>query len=201
MTTGVDISFKQVKVNNKVNGHSNVLGNLSNIQSKKPMNKTLVSFDEDDDEENMNDDNLIELYIYDISGKEIYLDLIKRICNNVSMVIGVFDVCRVDTFKNLQNLLNDLMKQFQITSGNGKNNSINEHSANKTHVIGVILGNKADLSERRCIDEQEAEKFAKRFSNFAYFDCSAKKGFNVEEVFTFLSAKFLEQFYEKSIDF
>lgn len=194
MTTGVNISFKQVKINNRANGtaNPNVLGNLSNLQSSRTTN-SVVLFDDDDDEENQMD-RLIELYIYDISGKQFYLDLLRNICNNVSMVIAVFDVCRIETFKRLQHLLNDLMKQFH-SSTNSRNNAINDQNTSKSSVLGVIVGNKTDLEERRIVDEQEAQQLAKKFK-FTYFECSAKKNSGIEEVFTFLSTKFIEQFYD-----
>lgn len=200
MTQGANISFKQVQINNSksANSSQNVLG-LSNRLSNNlnlitPPAKTLnkiVSFDEDD-EENQND--VIELYIYDIGGRPLYIDLLKSICNNVSMVIGVFDVGKSDTLDNLKKLLDELMKQFQTTSSIGKNNSISEQG-DKSSVIGVIIGNKIDQEGLRSVKEHDAQALAKKHK-FNYFECSAKKNTGIEEVFTFLSTKFLEQFLD-----
>lgn len=202
MTTGINISFKQMQINKVNSSNQTILGNNLNnnlnstLTSSKPINK-VVSFEEDDDDENRID-NLLELYIYDISGQRIYLDLLKSICNNVSMVIGVFDLSRIETFKKLQTLLNDLMKQqFQITNNNNaKNNSINDQEIDKkSTVLGVIIGNKTDLEERRLVNEQDAQTLAKKYK-FTYFECSAKMNSNIDDVFTFLSTKFLDQFLE-----
>lgn len=199
MTQGAKISFKQVQINNKSsNSNQNVLG-LSNRLSNNlnlitPPAKTLskiVSFDEDD-EENQND--VIELYIYDIGGKQIYEDLLKSLCNNTSMVIGVFDVAKSNSLDKLKNLLDDLMKQFQTSSSVGKNNSINEQG-DKSSVIGVIIGNKIDQEALRSVKEHDAQTLAKKHK-FNYFECSAKKNIGIEEVFTFLSTKFLERFMD-----
>lgn len=201
MTQGVNISFKQVQINSKSSSSSsqNVLGlsnNLSNnLNLMTPPAKTLnkiVSFDEDD-EENQNAD-VIELFVYDIGGHRVYIDLLKSICNNVSMVIGVFDLSKGGTLERLKKLIDDLMvKQFQTSTSISKNNSINEPDG-KSNVIGVIIGNKADLASRG-VNEQEAQTLAKKHK-FSYFECSAKLNTGIEEVFTFLSTKFLEQFLD-----
>ena len=199
MTKGVSISFKQVQINSSKSSstNQNVLGLSSSLSNNlnlmlppaKALNK-IVSFDEDD-EENQND--AIELYIYDIGGHKVYVDLLKSICNNVSMVIGVFELGKSTTLHRLRKLMDDLMKQFQTTTSISKNNSINEQDG-KSNVIGVIIGNKTDLVSQGA-NEHEAQELAKKHK-FSYFECSAKNNTGIEEVFTFLSTKFLEQFLD-----
>ena len=89
--------------------------------------------------------------------------------------------------------MDDLMKQFQTTTSISKNNSINEQDG-KSNVIGVIIGNKTDLVSQGA-NEHEAQELAKKHK-FSYFECSAKNNIGIEEVFTFLSTKFLEQFLD-----
>ena len=199
MTKGVTISFKQVQIRSSSSAQ-NVLGLSSNLSNNlnlmtppaKTLNK-IVSFEEDD-EENQND--VIELYIYDIGGDKVYIDLLKSVCNNVSMVIGVFDLGKGGTLERLKRLIDDLMKQFQTSTSISKNNSINAQDG-KSNVIGVIIGNKTDKRDLagRGVNEQEARILAKKHK-FSYFECSAKLNTGIEEVFAFLSTKFLEQFLD-----
>ncbi|RWS13802.1 intraflagellar transport protein 27-like protein [Dinothrombium tinctorium] len=121
-------------------------------------------------------DDLVELYIYDFSGKPLYKDVVNSlVASNVSLIVGVFDVTNEDSFSNLQRSLADLMKQVKSVES----------------VVGVIIGNKCDLNERRCISSHDGHQLSKRFK-MRYFDCSAKEATGIDEAFQYLANTWYE---------
>ena len=130
---------------------------------------------------------LVDIYFYDFSGRSVYSDLVRSLwANNVSLVIGVFDVTREESFYHLQTILSDYTKQF------GKHLNDNQSTAPSTNssfsplgVVGVILGNKVDLTEQRSVDEEESHQWAKHI-RMRYFDVSAKDNIGIEESFNHL---------------
>jgi GTPase SAR1 family protein len=122
-------------------------------------------------------DSILEFFIYDFSGKPIYADLVRQLwSNNVSIIVGVFDVNREDSFFSLQSQLTELLKQFD----------------NPDEVIGIILGNKTDLTGRRSVSAEEAHQLAKKYK-MRYFDVSAKESRSqIEEAFLYLTNLWFE---------
>ncbi len=49
-------------------------------------------------------------------------------------------------------------------------------------ILTVLVGNKADLSEKREVSTEEGRDLATR-NKMMFFECSAKTGFNIDEVF------------------
>jgi len=71
-----------------------------------------------------NSDSLIECFIYDFSGKDLYTPLTTQLWSkNVSIIIGVFDVNREESFYSLQSQMTELLKEI----------------TNQEQVIGLIL--------------------------------------------------------------
>ena len=100
----------------------------------------------------------VEFFIYDFSGKALYADLVRQIwSNNVSVVVGVLDVTREESLTILTERLKQLWQQI----------------SRPQDVVGIIVGNKTDLSARRCVSVEEAASLAKSF-HFRYFDLSCK---------------------------
>ncbi|XP_053211690.1 ras-related protein Rab-7b-like [Panonychus citri] len=136
---------------------------------------------------------LVDIYFYDFSGRSVYTDLVRSLwANNVSLVIGVFDVTREESFYHLQTVLSDYMKQFgkQLNENNNQSttsttNTTTTNSFAPLCVVGVILGNKVDLTEQRSVDEEESSQWAKHI-RMRYFDVSAKDNIGIEESFNHL---------------
>ena len=99
-----------------------------------------------------------ELKIFDTAGQEKYRSLTKQYYKNADGVILVFDLTVEDSLIKLKSWIND----------------INENAGN---VEIILVGNKADLFDRK-INETEAEAFAKE-KNFKYIETSAKEGTNI----------------------
>ena len=126
-------------------------------------------------------DALLEFFIYDFSGKSIYADLVRNLwSNNVTIVVGVFDVNREDSFFSLQTQLTELLKQFD----------------NPDEIIGIILGNKTDLKGRRSVSSEDAHQLAKKYK-MRYFDVSAKESKSqIEEAFLYLTNLWLDTHFK-----
>ena len=77
----------------------------------------------------------------------------------------VFDISDRSTFTSLPTWLSD----------------VKTHATNE-HLQIILVGNKADLEDRRQVSEEEAQKFA-RDNRILYMETSAKTGLNIERVF------------------
>lgn len=45
--------------------------------------------------------DVVELYLVDCSGREIYSDMVAETLKNTALVVAVYDVCRDDTMKSV----------------------------------------------------------------------------------------------------
>lgn len=98
------------------------------------------------------------LKIYDTAGQEKYRALIKKYYQGTDGIILVFDLTNENSFNKLKSW-------------------INEVSDNTEKAQIILVGNKADLIERK-IDEETAENFAKQ-RDMKYIETSAKEGTNI----------------------
>ena len=98
------------------------------------------------------------LKIYDTAGLEKYRALIKNYYQGTDGIILVFDLTNENSFNKLKSW-------------------INEVSDNTEKAQIILVGNKADLIERK-IDEETAENFAKQ-RDIKYIETSAKEGTNI----------------------
>lgn len=98
------------------------------------------------------------LKIYDTAGQEKYRALIKQYYQGTDGIILVFDLTNENSFNKLKSWINEV-------SDNTEKSQI------------ILVGNKADLIERK-IDEQTAENFAKQ-RDMKYIETSAKEGTNI----------------------
>ena len=114
--------------------------------------------------------------IWDTCGQEMYRSLVQGFYHNTSLALLVYDINKKPTFESLDIWLKDLK----------------QHTEQDLPVF--IVGNKNDLD--RNVTEEEAKEF-KKVNNIVYFaECSAKRGYNVKEIF-FEAAKYLYQIYKK----
>lgn len=125
-----------------------------------------------------NSEQVLEFFIYDFSGRSMYADLVRQIwSNNVTVIVGVFDVSRQESLSCLQSSLTELLQQI----------------SRPQDVVGIIVGNKNDLSHRRVVRSEDAMSLAKRFK-MRYFDLSAKEDApQIEQAFFHLTQQWLER--------
>jgi GTPase SAR1 family protein len=63
----------------------------------------------------------------------------------------------------------------------------------------ILVGNKLDLLDERCVSDSEAQEFAKRY-NLEYLETSAKSGDNVTDAFVRLGQEILRQVKKGTVD-
>jgi len=112
----------------------------------------------------INDKN-IKLQIWDTCGQEAYRSLITSFYRNSSLAVIAYAIDNENSFSNIESWLNEIKTQ-----------------ANPETKI-FLIGNKADLEDKRKIETEAAKKFSVDH-NFNYFiETSAKTGFNAQNVF------------------
>ena len=106
----------------------------------------------------------VKLMLWDTAGQERFYTIAKAYFRGAIGVILVFDICDRKSFDQLPKWLRDARIEAD------------------PNCIVMLVGNKVDLADRRCVSREEAEEFA-RTHDMEYLETSAKKGTNIEEVF------------------
>ena len=111
---------------------------------------------------------LVRMVVWDLSGEERFKFLAPVFLRGSRGVLFVYDVTSRDSFAKLAEWLEVVLR-----------------------VVGdvprVLVGNKVDLANYREVEASEARELAEKASFAAYFETSAKTGFNVEKPFLALA--------------
>ena len=118
---------------------------------------------------------LVELYLHDFPGKELYPQHFKEIITNMRFCIAVFDLTNRDSFK----FIDEKLSEFQKIQEENK-------------ILGVLVGTKSDLNNFSPIQEDEIQKLKLKWG-FDYVECSACEGINLEETFELLARLAFDQ--------
>ena len=111
------------------------------------------------------DEKIVKLQIWDTCGQEVYRSLIASFYRSASLAIIVYSIENADSFNNIEKWLNDIKTQ------------------SNPDVKIFLIGNKADLEDKRKITKATGEKFCQEHQISFFAETSAKTGFNVENVF------------------
>ena len=106
----------------------------------------------------------IKLQIWDTSGQERFRSITQNFFRNADGIAIVFDVTNRNTFKNVKNWLSDIQ-------------------AIDSNIKMILVGNKIDLVDKRVIDKNILEEYAKK-QNLPFYETSAKNNINLKEVFS-----------------
>ena len=107
----------------------------------------------------------IKLELWDTCGQEVYRSLISGFYRKSSLALLVYSIDNKNSFENLEMWLNEIK-----TFGN-------------PDIIIFLIGNKADLEEKREVSKEMAEDFCKIHNIKLFLETSAKTGFNAQKVF------------------
>ena len=110
------------------------------------------------------DNQDIHLLLYDTAGQEKFRSLIPMYTRDANIILLVYDVSSKDSFMHLSDWLRDLT------------------NIKKEEVIFAVVGNKIDLDDRREVNSEEGENYAKEQS-FLFAEVSAKTGNGFSELF------------------
>lgn len=127
----------------------------------------------------MDDDKIIKLNLWDTAGQEVFRSIIRSYFRDICGAIILFDITDANSFINVENWL----KEIDDTN-----------NCNHEHII-ILVGNKIDLQNKRCISHEEALKYAKS-KNMLYVESSSYNSEKVESImhhfYTSIYQKFLE---------
>ena len=112
------------------------------------------------------EDAEVRLVLWDIAGQEKYETVRSMYLNGAQGAILVYDITRRPTYEEIQNKWIKDFQQFGMKSSKY-----------------ILIGNKADLSDKRNISTEEGQKLAESLNTKIFLETSAKTGDNVEHAF------------------
>ena len=124
------------------------------------------------------EDKNIKLQIWDTCGQEVYRSLISSFYRSASLAVIVYAINSEESYNNIEKWLNDIKTQ------------------SNPDVKIFLIGNKADLEDKREITKESGEKFAKEHNLTFFTETSAKTGFNVQNVFIEVAKELYKQHEE-----
>ena len=98
----------------------------------------------------------LKLSIWDTAGQKHLRGLPSAYYKNARCVAIVFDITKRSSFDKLEYWKDEI------------NNYADEH------IPVIVIGNKADLAEKRVVTKEDAENFVKKYKYLMYFETSAK---------------------------
>ena len=124
------------------------------------------------------EDQNIKLQIWDTCGQEVYRSLISSFYRSASLAIIVYSIDNEESFINIEKWLNDVKSQ------------------SNPDVKIFVIGNKADLEDKREVTKEAGEKFSREHKLSFFTETSAKTGFNVQNVFIEVAKELYKQHEE-----
>lgn len=135
----------------------------------------------------MSPDRSVELQLVDCSGRQPYRAWLRRLAQPVDwLLVGVFDLTSGASLTALREQLQSL----QPNRGGGVSALGTSAGGGGTAAsrLGVLVGTKADLTDRRQVSAEEAGQLARQLE-FGYFECSCVDGGQPRQPFCFLAEK------------
>lgn len=106
----------------------------------------------------------VTLRIWDTAGQERFRSLAPMYFHGAQAVIVVFSLNAKETFEDAATWVDELKEHYEEIP------------------LLYLVGNKADLTDERCISIEQANEMAEKL-NANYFETSAKTGQNINELF------------------
>ena len=115
----------------------------------------------------------VKLQIWDTAGEERFRNIAKSYFHTSDGFLLVYDISCKDSFEKL----NFWYEQIKLNA--------------PENTKCVVAGNKCDLEEKRQVNKNEGENFAKTY-NIDFYETSAKDGINVDVVFQTLASEIMK---------
>ncbi|MHA1149324.1 MAG: Rab family GTPase [Promethearchaeota archaeon] len=119
-------------------------------------------------------DSLVQLVIWDIAGQAKFEYMRSAFYKGAKCVFYVFDLTNSYSFNSITKWSQDIQSNV----------------AQYNSLMGFVIGNKSDLTNKRVISREQAIHLAKQL-DLEYFETSALTGDNVKVVFNSIAAKLL----------
>lgn len=110
------------------------------------------------------DDRIVRLQLWDTAGQERFRSLIPSYIRDSAVAIVVYDISNRTSFLNVHRWIADVRADAS------------------PDVIICLVGNKADLHDKRQVSTEEGEKMAKE-NNLLFMETSAKEALNIKTLF------------------
>ncbi|KAM9979981.1 hypothetical protein ACTFIZ_006231 [Dictyostelium cf. discoideum] len=121
-------------------------------------------------------DNInIKLEIWDTAGQERYRSLTPMYYRGAAAAVVVYDITKKNTFETLKRWVSELQK----------------HAS--PNLILALAGNKVDLPNRE-VQVDEVNRYISELGNAIFFETSAASGQNINELFTEICRRLIENY-------
>ena len=107
----------------------------------------------------------IKLQIWDTAGQERFRTITKSYYRGSNGIVVVYDITDRESFEQITHWMNEI------------------DSNASSEVCRLLVGNKADLNDKRAVKTEEGEALARQFG-IPFLETSAKESINVENMFT-----------------
>jgi len=119
----------------------------------------------------------VELFVFDTAGQDLFAEMVPHYWDSTGAVMLVYDVTRPDSLEHLGEWLERISRVSPVDR----------------LVTGVVVANKADLSERADVKREQGEALARKYG-FSFFECSALEHQGVDAPFAHLAEATHRQF-------
>jgi small GTP-binding protein len=176
MSKNYDYSIKLLMIGDSNVGKTSILTKYVNNQFSNTF-ITTIGIDFKIKYIKVNNKN-IKLQLWDTAGQERFRSITISYFRGAQGAIITYDATDRSTFDNVKKWMDDINKQCS------KNIDV------------FLVANKIDLEKYRVVSKEEGEELAKKYK-ILYFECSAKTGENIENLYfniaTIISKKIIEK--------
>ena len=158
-----NLTFKIIVLGDPGVGKSSLLGratkNIFNAEYQTTVGFEFLTFTEKIGEKK------VKLQIWDTCGQETYKSLISNFYRNASLAMLIYSIDSRESFNNIIKWLKEIKLQ------------------SNPDIKVVLIGNKADLENKRQVTIEEGNKFKEENDILFFQEASAKSGINAKEIF------------------
>ncbi|XP_078272663.1 ras-related protein Rab-19-like isoform X1 [Rhinoraja longicauda] len=115
----------------------------------------------------------VKVQVWDTAGQERFRTITQSYYRSAHGAMIAYDITKQSSFNSVPHWVNEIQRY------------------GAANVVQLLIGNKADLGERREVPFEEACNVAEKFGLLAVLETSAKESQNVDEAFLLLTRELL----------
>ena len=124
---------------------------------------------------------IYRIQIWDTAGQENFRSIARAYYKNSICACIVYDITSRNSFNSVQSWIDDCTKQTP------------------RNILLLLIGNKNDLNDKREVQYEEGEEFAKK-KNMIFLETSAKTGNNIDKIFEKIVKKIDQNIIDNKYD-